>query len=65
MNGRFPMVGLERPANTTYAKELLAHNHLTFDPAMHDEGYVITTDVHGNLFVIADTSAGFSMARRR
>jgi hexosaminidase len=58
MNGRFPMVGLERPANSSYAKELLAHNHLTFDPAMHDEGYVITTDVHGNLFVVADTAVG-------
>ncbi len=23
MNGRIPMVGLERPANTAYAKELL------------------------------------------
>jgi len=58
MNGRFPMVGLVRPASSSYAKELLEHNHLTFDPAMHDEGYVIATDVHGNLFVVAETAAG-------
>lgn len=58
MNGKYPMVGLVRPANTSYAKKLLDRNHLTFDPVMHDEGYVIAPDEHGNLFVVADTAAG-------
>ncbi len=50
---------LERPSESlTYAKELLAHNHLTFDPAMHDEGYIIVPDGQGGLAVIAETSAG-------
>ena len=39
-------------------KELLAKLHLTFDPAMHDEGYAIGPDDHGNLAVIAETPAG-------
>jgi hypothetical protein len=31
---------------------------LTFDPAMHDEGYIIVPDGQGGLAVIAETSAG-------
>ena len=40
------------------AKELLTKHHITFDPAMHDEGYVILPDGQGGLAVIAETSAG-------
>lgn len=36
---------------------LLATAHITFDPAMHDEGYIILPRHHG-LAVIAETSAG-------
>jgi hexosaminidase len=45
-------------ANTAAAKELLAHNHLKWDPAMHDEGYVIVPDGKRGLAVIAETSTG-------
>ena len=39
------------------AAGILAHAHLSFDPAMHDEGYVLVTD--GNtLYDIAATGAG-------
>ncbi len=48
---------LERTA-TAHAKELLARRHLKFDPAMHDEGYVIVPDGSRGLAVIAETSAG-------
>jgi hypothetical protein len=51
------LIRLER-AETALAKELLARHHLTFDPAMHDEGYVIVPDGAKGLAVIADTSAG-------
>ena len=34
-------IRLERLAESAQAKEMLAQHHLTFDPAMHDEGYVI------------------------
>ena len=41
-------------------------SHLTFDPAMHDEGYVIVPDGERGLAVIAETAAaGCSTARRR
>jgi hypothetical protein len=43
---------------TSLAQKLLAKYHLSFDPAMHDEGYVILPSVNGGLAVIAETSAG-------
>jgi hypothetical protein len=45
-------------AGTAHAKELLARYHVTFDPAMHDEGYVIVPGGAGGLAVIAESSAG-------
>jgi hexosaminidase len=44
-------------ANTPAARALLASAHIHFDPAMHDEGYVILPRRHG-IAVIAETSAG-------
>jgi hexosaminidase len=52
-----PFIRLER-ADTELAKSLLDKNHLSLDPAMHDEGYVIVPDGPGGLAVIAETSAG-------
>jgi len=52
-----PFIRLER-AESAPAQTLLAHHHLTFDAAMHDEGYVIVPDGQGGLAVIAETSAG-------
>ena len=52
-----PFIRLER-AQSTPAQALLAANHLSFDPAMHDEGYIIVPDGQGGLAVIAETSAG-------
>ena len=52
-----PFIRLER-AESAPAQALLAEHHLTFDPAMHDEGYVIVPDGQGGLAVIAETSAG-------
>ncbi len=52
-----PFIRLER-ADTDPAKALLGQHHLSFDPAMHDEGYVIVPDGQGGLAVIAETSAG-------
>ncbi|MGA2833007.1 MAG: family 20 glycosylhydrolase [Terracidiphilus sp.] len=52
-----PFIRLER-AETAPAQALLAEHHLTFDPAMHDEGYIIVPDGQGGLAVIAETSAG-------
>jgi len=40
-------------------KATLALNRITFDPAMHDEGYAIVPDSRGGLMVIAETPAGF------
>ncbi len=40
-------------------KELLARRGLSFDPAMHDEGYAIVPDDQGGLRVIAETPTGF------
>lgn len=52
-----PFIRLER-ADTDAAKALLNKYHLSFDPAMHDEGYAIVPDGQGGLAVIAETSAG-------
>ena len=52
-----PFIRLER-AQSDSARALLAANHLSFDPAMHDEGYIIVPDGQGGLAVIAETSAG-------
>jgi hypothetical protein len=52
-----PFIRLER-ADSEPAKALLESHHLDFDPAMHDEGYVIVPDGQGGLAVIAETSAG-------
>jgi hypothetical protein len=49
-------------AETGPAKELLARNHLTFDTAMHDEGYVVVPDGSRGLAIIAETSAGIFYA---
>ena len=51
-----PIVDLLR-TNTASGRALLAAAHLTFDPAMHDEGYIILPRAHG-LAVIAATAAG-------
>ncbi len=51
-----PVVELLR-TNTASARTLLAAAHVTFDPAMHDEGYVILPRARG-LAVIAATSTG-------
>ncbi|MGB7549309.1 MAG: family 20 glycosylhydrolase [Terracidiphilus sp.] len=51
------VIRLER-AQTGPGRELLARNHLKFEPAMHDEGYVIVPDGARGLAVIAETSAG-------
>jgi len=52
-----PFIRLER-ADSEAARALLQQNHLSIDPAMHDEGYVLTPDGQGGLAVIADTGAG-------
>ncbi|MGA3161011.1 MAG: family 20 glycosylhydrolase [Terracidiphilus sp.] len=52
-----PFIRLER-AESEPARALLAANHLNFDPAMHDEGYIIVSDGLGGMAVIAETSAG-------
>ncbi len=52
-----PFIRLER-AESAPAQALLAGHHLIFDPAMHDEGYIIVPDGQGGLAVIAETSAG-------
>ena len=46
------------PTSSAQAKALLARHHLKFDPAMHDEGYVLVPDGPRQLAVIAETSAG-------
>jgi hexosaminidase len=50
-------VRLER-ADGPLGKELLQHNHLAFDPAMHDEGYIMVPDGEHGLAVIAETASG-------
>jgi hypothetical protein len=52
-----PFIHLKR-AESEAAQALLNKNNLTFDPAMHDEGYIIVPDGEGGLAVIAETSAG-------
>jgi hypothetical protein len=68
-----PFIRLER-AESAPAKALLERHHLSFDPPMHDEGYVLVPDDldgqvggqhdgqpgsrQGGLTVIAETSAG-------
>jgi hypothetical protein len=52
-----PFIRLER-AQSAAAQALLASRHLTFDAAMHDEGYILMPDGQGGLAVIAETSAG-------
>jgi hypothetical protein len=58
-------VWLWRRSDSAHTKELLTRNHLIFDPAMHDEGYIIVPiEVKDpsrrpfGLAVIAETSAG-------
>ncbi|MEO6966435.1 MAG: family 20 glycosylhydrolase [Acidobacteriaceae bacterium] len=43
--------------DTKKAADVLAHAHLSFDAAMHDEGYVLVTD-GSTMYDIAATSAG-------
>jgi hexosaminidase len=45
-------------ADTSAAKTLLTRNHLQFDPAMHDEGYILVPDGKDGAAVIAETAAG-------
>ena len=45
-------------ADTNKGRELLARAPFKFDPAMHDEGYVMVPDGAHGLAVIAETSAG-------
>ena len=49
-------VYLER-TDSKLGKQILADSKLTFDPAMHDEGYILVPHAHG-LAVIAESSAG-------
>ncbi|MGA7856283.1 MAG: family 20 glycosylhydrolase [Terracidiphilus sp.] len=51
------LISLDR-AESKAGKELLARHGLKFDPAMHEEGYVIVPDGTKGLAVIAETSAG-------
>lgn len=48
---------LER-AKSEQAKELLRKHEITFDSALHDEGYVLVPDGRKGLAVIAESSAG-------
>ncbi len=52
-----PFIRLER-AQSAPAQALLAARHLSFDPAMRDEGYILVPDGQGGLAVIAETAAG-------
>jgi hexosaminidase len=62
-----PAVGLPDLTITLYhrdapqAKQLLTDAKLTFDPAMHDEGYILIAHPH-QVSLIADTSAGLFYA---
>jgi hexosaminidase len=40
-------------------KDLLGRNGISFDSAMHDEGYAIVPDGRSGLIVVAETPAGF------
>lgn len=46
-------------APVSLQKQMLAAHELTFDPAMHDEGYALFPDERGGLVVVAETSTGF------
>ena len=50
-------IRLER-SDSHEAESLLAHHDAKFDPAMHDEGYIVVPDGKKGLAVIAETSAG-------
>jgi len=52
-----PYIRLER-AESAEAQALLTSHNLSFDPPMHDEGYIIVPDDQGGLAIIAQTSAG-------
>jgi hypothetical protein len=45
-------------ADSNLGKSLLAEHHLAFDPAMHDEGYVLFPVKETGLAVIGETPAG-------
>jgi hexosaminidase len=51
-------IRLERVASSLQARDVLERNDLTFDPAMHDEGYVIALGQADTVHVIAETSTG-------
>lgn len=55
--GKSATVSLLR-ADSSAAKSLLERNHLQFDPAMHDEGYVLVPDGKHGAAVIAETASG-------
>ena len=44
--------------DSSLGRELMERQHLKFDPAMHDEGYVMVPDGTRGLAVIAETAAG-------
>jgi hypothetical protein len=48
-------------SDTPQAKQLLADAKLAFDPAMHDEGYILISRPH-QVSLIADTSSGLFYA---
>jgi hexosaminidase len=45
-------------ADTSLGRELMERQHLKFEPAMHDEGYVVVPDGSRGLAVIGETAAG-------
>lgn len=45
-------------ASSDAAKRVLDQHGLKFDPAMHDEGYILVPDGKDGLAVVAETSAG-------
>ncbi|HUN83618.1 MAG TPA: family 20 glycosylhydrolase [Terracidiphilus sp.] len=45
-------------ADTSIGRTLMDHANLKFEPAMHDEGYVLVPDGKRGLAVIAETPAG-------
>ncbi|HET7103996.1 MAG TPA: family 20 glycosylhydrolase [Terracidiphilus sp.] len=51
------LVRLER-ADESLGRTLLERNHLKFDAAMHDEGYVLVPDGTHGLAVVAETAKG-------
>ncbi len=54
-NSRIRIVLLRQ--HTKAGADILAHAHIRFDPAMHDEGYVLVTSRH-TIYDIAATGAG-------